>query len=170
MLSDGEETYSPSHAHASSLSSFTSFNLSVVNCSTSANYFHALRRQINRSFRKPLILISPKKLLKLKDAASPMSDFGETTSFQKVIGERQENLIFRPERISKLILCSGQVYYDVRKEREAQGVKDCVIVTLEQLAPFPFKEVMELCEKYENLKEVVWVQEEHRNMGAWTYV
>ncbi|XP_028405174.1 2-oxoglutarate dehydrogenase-like, mitochondrial [Dendronephthya gigantea] len=144
-------------------------NWQVVNCSTPANYFHVLRRQTQMDFRKPLIIFTPKSLLRLPAAKSALEDFSEGTSFKRCIlenGAASEN----PEGVKKLILCTGKVYYDLVKAREENKLDSAIAIsTVEQLCPFPFDYVKKEAEKYNNA-EITWVQEEPKNMGYWSYV
>lgn len=144
-------------------------NMQVVNCTTPANYFHVLRRQLHRDFRKPLVVMSPKSLLRDKRATSLLADFGPDTKFQRVIGETKSNQLVSSDKIRKLIFCSGQVYYAITTEREAKGIKDIAVVRLEQLAPFPFDLIQEQLKLYPKAN-LVWVQEEPENMGPWHFV
>ena len=145
-------------------------NMQICNISTAANYFHMLRRQMRRGFRKPLILMSPKKLLKLKEASSDIEEFGESKTFKRVITETDPEINkTAPKNIKRVIFCSGQVYYDLVKARNASGRKDIAIVRFEQIAPIPYDYIWKLTTEYSNA-EVVWCQEEHFNGGAWTYV
>jgi 2-oxoglutarate dehydrogenase E1 component len=142
-------------------------NIQIVVPSTPANYFHLLRRQIRRDFRKPLIVFSPKKLLRHKEAISTLDDFtGE--SVVRVYDDTTPELI-EPRRVRKVIACSGQVYYDLLQERRKRDIKDIAIVRVEQLAPFPFDKIQELGAKY-STAEFVWAQEEPLNFGAYDYV
>lgn len=142
--------------------------MQVVNCSTSANYFHVLRRQMRRTFRKPLIVVAPKKLLRFKDASSDIEDFGEGLRFKRVIVDTNKDLV-APEKVKRVIFCTGQVYYDLNEARQKEGRNDIAIVRIEQLAPFPFKYVVPEIEKYKNA-DVMWVQEEPQNYGCWYYM
>jgi 2-oxoglutarate dehydrogenase E1 component len=143
-------------------------NWQVVNCTTPSNYFHVLRRQLRRDFRKPLIVMSPKRLLRLREAVSNIEDFSAEKKFKNVIPE-VENDIVPPEKVEKLIVCSGQVYYDLVKARSTLKKNKISIIRLEQIAPFPGKELQEQLDKHPNAK-VMWCQEEHLNMGAWDFV
>jgi len=144
-------------------------NWQVLNCTTPANYFHALRRQVHRNFRKPLIVASPKSLLRHKNAVSSLADMSEGSMFKRVIPEDAPALLAAPTKVRKLIFCTGKVYYDLLKQREHLKCKDVAIARLEQIAPFPFDLVAEEVAKYKNAK-VAFVQEEPRNMGYWSYV
>lgn len=143
-------------------------NVIVVNPTTPANYFHLLRRQQQRSFRKPVVVMSPKTLLRLPDATSSLEDLGPNTQFQPVFGDSS---IAKPSNVKNVYFCSGKFYYDLVKERQARSdqPEEIAIVRLEELAPFPFRQVAEEMAKYENVKKVVYVQEEPLNQGAWTY-
>jgi 2-oxoglutarate dehydrogenase E1 component len=142
-------------------------NLQVVNCTTPANFFHVLRRQLHRTFRKPLIVMTPKSLLRHKRATSTLAEMGPGTGFQLVLPE--SGRVAARAKVTRVVLCTGKVYYDLVEERERRGIKDIAIIRLEQLAPFPAKSLAEELEKYPKA-EVVWCQEEPRNMGAWTFV
>lgn len=145
-------------------------NMQICNISTAANYFHLLRRQMRRDFRKPLIIMSPKRLLKLKEACSTIEEFGEGLTFQRVIDEVSPEIkATDPKKIKKLIFCSGQVYYDLIKARATSGRNDIVIVRVEQIAPIPYDKIWKLTNEYPNAK-VSWCQEEHYNGGAWSYI
>ncbi|KAL9653537.1 hypothetical protein ABK040_016614 [Willaertia magna] len=143
-------------------------NWQVVNCTTPANIFHALRRQLHRDFRKPLVVFTPKSLLRLKEAASSLSEFAEGTSFRQVIDD-ETGVITDPSKVKRVVFCSGKVYYDLLLGRKEKNIDNVALVRLEQLAPFPFHRVMEICDKYSNA-EVVWCQEEPKNYGAFSFV
>jgi 2-oxoglutarate dehydrogenase E1 component len=144
-------------------------NWQVVNCSTPANYFHVLRRQIHRDFRKPLIIATPKNLLREKKCTSSLDDMAKGTKFMRVIEEVDLAVSSNPTNVRKLLFCSGKVYYEIAEEREKRGIKDVAIVRIEQIAPFPWDKVAREVDRYSNA-EVLWVQEEPKNMGAWTFV
>ena len=139
-------------------------NWSIVNCTTPANFFHALRRQVHRGFRKPLICFTPKSLLRHPLAKSNLSDFGEDVRFQAVIGE--ELLEKKNEDIKRVVYCCGKVYYDLLAHRTENKIDDIAIVRLEQLTPFPFQQIKDEQAKYPNA-DVVFTQEEPKNMGPW---
>ncbi|KAI3644982.1 hypothetical protein MP228_011146 [Amoeboaphelidium protococcarum] len=142
-------------------------NMQVVYCSTPANYFHALRRQLHRGFRKPLVVMVSKSLLRHPLCKSPLSDMVGNTRFDRLIPETGQ--IRTEDRVNKVIFCTGQVYYALSKTREANGMDDVAIVRVEQISPFPFDLVKQQVEKYPNA-QVVWAQEEPMNMGSWDYV
>nr|GMD86094.1 2-oxoglutarate dehydrogenase, mitochondrial-like [Ipomoea batatas] len=153
-------------------------NWQVVNVTTPANYFHVLRRQIHRDFRKPLIVMSPKNLLRHKDCRSNLSDFDDVeghpgfdkqgTRFKRLIKDKNDHSDLE-EGIRRLILCSGKVYYDLDEEREKGEVKDVAICRVEQLSPFPYDLIQRELKRYPNA-EVVWCQEEPMNMGAYHFI
>ena len=150
-------------------------NWQVANCSTPANYFHVLRRQMHRKFRKPLILMTPKSLLRHKRVTSGLEEFASGTTFHRVLWDDAqlhpgEKITLAPdERIRRVVLCSGKVYYDLVDAREAAGVDDVYLMRVEQLYPFPARALIQELSRFPNA-EVVWVQEEPRNMGAWFFV
>jgi len=137
-----------------------------MNISTPANYFHALRRQIHREFRKPMILASPKFLLRKN--ISSKSEFLDNTKFERVI-EDDGSAIGAEKEVTRLFLCTGKIYYALDDERQKRGLKNIAISRVEQIAPFPYDRVIKELERFPNA-EVVWVQEEPMNMGCWTYV
>mmetsp|Transcript_22106 Transcript_22106/g.32953 ORF Transcript_22106/g.32953 Transcript_22106/m.32953 type:complete len:826 (+) Transcript_22106:1-2478(+) len=144
-------------------------NWQVVNCTTPANYFHVLRRQIHREFRKPLVIAAPKDLLRHKLAVSKIEEFGADWRFQRVISEMHSEELKSNEKVRRLIFCSGKVYYEALTMRREMKVDDCAIVRLEQISPFPFDRIAKEIRTYPNA-EVVWLQEEPKNQGAWVYV
>jgi 2-oxoglutarate dehydrogenase E1 component len=121
-------------------------------------------------YRKPLIVIAPKKLLKYKNAGSDLSEFGEGTRWYHLIKDKGiEGKPLNPTDVKKVILCSGQVYYDLEAERVKSGRSDVAILRVESLCPFPFKEIVGQLQHYKNANDVVWAQEEPKNAGSWTY-
>jgi len=144
-------------------------NWQIINCSTPANYFHCLRRQIHRDFRKPMVVVAPKNLLRNKRAVSSLEDMGPGTIFYRAYDETDENISNNPGNVKTLVFCTGQIYYELVGEREKLGRDDVAIVRLEQIAPFAFDKVAKFCAKYDNA-EVVWAQQEPKNMGAYSYV
>jgi 2-oxoglutarate dehydrogenase E1 component len=144
-------------------------NMQVVQPTTSSQIFHVLRRQMVRNLRKPLIIMTPKSLLRAKDAASPLSEFTKG-GFQTVIPENKEEVNKKSEKVKRVIACSGKVYYDLVKKREENGGADTAIIRVEQLYPFPHKAFATELKKYPNATEVVWCQDEPQNQGAWFFV
>lgn len=170
LLPHGYEGQGPEHSSAR-LERFLQLcgedNMQVANCTTPANLFHILRRQMHRPFRKPLILMTPKSLLRHKLCVSPLSDFDQGTTFRRVYPETDK--LANRKSVRRLIFTSGKVYYDLLEARREQKIDDVAIARIEQYYPFPAEEVRELIAEYPNA-EIVWVQEEPRNMGAWTFV
>jgi len=142
-------------------------NWQVVNCSTPANYFHVLRRQVHRDFRKPLIVATPKSLLRLKQAASTFEEFGPETKFRRLIPEI--DTVISEDKVRSLVFCSGKVYYDLLAYRTENKIHDVAIARIEQLSPFPFDLVLQEAQKYKNAQKIIWAQEEPKNMGSWFY-
>jgi 2-oxoglutarate dehydrogenase E1 component len=142
-------------------------NMQVVNCTTPANFFHALRRQLHSDFRKPLIVMSPKSLLRHKRCVSTLKDMAAGTGFQRVYPETEK--LVADDKIKRVILTSGKVYYELLEEREKRGIKDMAIVRVEQYYPFPHEEIKAELKRYKNA-EVMWTQEEPKNMGAWMFI
>lgn len=145
-------------------------NWQVAFPSTSANYFHLLRRQIHRDYRKPLIVASPKKLLKSKLASCSIDEFGPGLKFKRTIDERDTELISDPSKVKKIIFCSGQIYYDLEKERATRKDKETAIISVEQLFPLPYDHFKRHFETYPNAADIVWCQEEPKNFGAYSYI
>ena len=143
-------------------------SMKIVNCTTAAQYFHVLRRQIRRPFRKPLIVVAPKKLLKLKAANSDMESFDQGLRFKRVLPETSKDLV-ADNKVKRVIFCSGQVYYDLEGERTKRGIKDIAIVRVEELSPFPFRSIEPELKKYSGA-EPMWVQEEPKNQGPWSFI
>jgi len=164
---DEDPHFVPEMAHDERMQ-IQNHNWQVVNCTTPANYFHCLRRQIHREFRKPLIMISPKNLLRHKRCVSALEDMGPGTVFHRVFDETDESISGNPEQVKKLVFCTGQIYYELLAEREKRGMNDVALVRLEQIAPFAFDRVAQSCAKYNNA-EVIWAQQEPKNMGAYSY-
>jgi 2-oxoglutarate dehydrogenase E1 component len=144
-------------------------NWQVVNCTTPANYYHVLRRQVHRDFRKPLIVVAPKNLLRDKRCTSTLDDMGGDTRFLRTIGEHDEKILANPEKVRRVVYCTGKVYFELDEHRTKHGIDDVAIVRVEQLAPFPWDKVREEIERYPNAKHM-WTQEEPKNMGAWSFV
>jgi 2-oxoglutarate dehydrogenase E1 component len=179
LLPHGYEGQGPEHSSARIeryLQLCAEDNLQVANCSTPANYFHILRRQMHREFRKPLIVMTPKSLLRHKKAVSRLSEMAEGSSFHRVLWDDAElksghtTATLKPaEQIRRVILCSGKVYYDLLEAREEQGVDDVYILRLEQFYPWPMKSLSTELARFPGA-ELVWCQEEPKNMGGWTFV
>jgi 2-oxoglutarate dehydrogenase E1 component len=170
MLPHGYEGQGPEHSSAR-LERFMQLcadtNMQVVQPTTASQIFHLLRRQMIRQFRKPLIIMTPKSLLRHKDAASPLIEFTKG-EFQTVIPEQDDSL--DPKKVERLIVCSGKVYYDLVKQRADKKIDTTAIVRIEQLYPFPHKAVASIIKSYPNLTELVWCQDEPQNQGAWFFV
>jgi 2-oxoglutarate dehydrogenase E1 component len=169
MLPHGYEGQGPEHSSARlerfmQLSADT--NMQVVQPTTASQIFHILRRQMVRNIRKPLIILTPKSLLRAKDAASPVSEFTKG-SFQTIIPEQKA---LKADKVKRLVACSGKVYYDLVKKREEIAADDVAIIRVEQLYPFPHKAFATELKKYPNVTEVVWCQDEPQNQGAWFFV
>jgi 2-oxoglutarate dehydrogenase E1 component len=145
-------------------------NWAICNCTTSANYYHLLRRQMHRDFRKPVILMAPKKLLKHRDASCNIEAFGKGLKFNRTIGERNTDLVNNPDNVKRIIFCSGQVYYDIAKERDTRNDRGTVIITVEQLFPLPYDHISRYLQAYPNAKDIVWCQEEPKNYGAYSFI
>jgi len=144
-------------------------NMIVANCSTPANYFHIMRRQIALPFRKPLVVLTPKSLLRHPEARSSFDDMLETAEFHRLIPEAGA-AVEDPEQVKRVIFCSGKIYYELKKTREERGLDSSVaIARVEQLCPFPFDQVRDEIAKYPNA-DLTWVQEEHKNLGPWSFV
>jgi 2-oxoglutarate dehydrogenase E1 component len=179
LLPHGYEGQGPEHSSARLerfLQSCAEDNMQVLNCSTPANYFHALRRQMHREFRKPLVIMTPKSLLRHKKAVSNLSDLAEGSSFHRVMIDGAEAncdvggiTLKGDDKIKRVILCSGKVYFDLIDARAKSGRDDVYILRLEQFYPWPHKSVSQVLARFPNA-ELVWCQEEPKNMGGWTFV
>ena len=171
LLPHGFEGQGPEHSSAR-LERFLQLcgddNIQVVNCTTPASYFHVLRRQVRRKYRKPLIIMTPKSLLRHKRAVSPLKEMGPGTSFHRVLWD--ENEVLSDDKITRVVLCSGKVYFDLAEARQSQGIKDTYVLRLEQISPFPDEALTDELGRFMNAKQIVWCQEEPQNMGGWTYV
>ena len=170
LLPHGYEGQGPEHSSARLeryLQLCAERNMVVANITTPANYFHALRRQLKRNYRKPLVIMTPKSLLRHKLAVSPLADMADGTSFQTVIDE--VDALQPDEKISRVVMCSGKVYYDLLQARRDAAQDDVAIVRLEQIYPFPEITLPTVLGRYKNA-ELIWCQEEPANMGAWTFV
>ncbi|MCJ2130564.1 2-oxoglutarate dehydrogenase E1 component [Methylobacterium sp. E-045] len=177
LLPHGYEGQGPEHSSAR-LERFLQMcaedNMQVANCTTPSNYFHILRRQLNREFRKPLVLMTPKSLLRHKRAVSNLDMLAEGSTFHRVLWDDAEHeddtiKLVKDDKIRRVVLCSGKVYYDLYDEREKRGVNDVYLMRVEQLYPFPLKALANEMARFRNA-EVVWCQEEPKNMGAWSFV
>ncbi len=169
MLPHGYEGQGPEHSSARverfmQLAADT--NMQLVQPTTASQIFHALRRQMVRDLRKPLVIFTPKSLLRNKDATSPVSEFTKG-NFQTVIGETKD---IRADKVKRVIACSGKVYYDLVKNRDTKGADDVAIIRVEQLYPFPHKAFASELKKYPNATDVVWCQDEPQNQGAWFFI
>jgi 2-oxoglutarate dehydrogenase E1 component len=148
--------------------------MQVVNCTTPANYFHALRRQMHRDFRKPLIIMTPKSLLRNKYCVSNLEDFSKDNSFHRImwdhaIDKKSKGFIKlkKSKEIKKVIMCSGKVYFDLLEAREKLKKDDVILFRIEQLYPFPAKSLTKELKPYAKNAKFYWCQEEPKNMGAW---
>ncbi|MGB6798795.1 MAG: 2-oxoglutarate dehydrogenase E1 component, partial [Xanthobacteraceae bacterium] len=178
LLPHGYEGQGPEHSSARLeryLQMCAEDNMQVANCTTPANYFHILRRQIQRDFRKPLILMTPKSLLRHKRAVSKLEDMGPNTSFHRLLWDDAQTLsgekikLVPDAKIRRVVISSGKVYYDLYEEREKRGIDDIYLLRIEQLYPFPTKALMTELSRFKDA-EIVWCQEEPRNMGGWVFV
>jgi 2-oxoglutarate dehydrogenase E1 component len=178
LLPHGYEGQGPEHSSAR-LERFLQMcaedNMQVANCTTPANYFHILRRQLKRDFRKPLILMTPKSLLRHKRAVSRLDEMGPETSFHRLLWDDAQTLtgekikLVADAKIRRVVICSGKVYYDLYEEREKRGTDDIYLLRIEQLYPFPTKALMGELSRFKDA-EIVWCQEEPRNQGGWVFV
>lgn len=165
LLPHGYEGQGPEHSSARIerfLQMCAQENMQVCIPSTAAQIFHLLRRQMLRPYRKPLVVFTPKSLLRLRDAASPMEDFVHH-GYRLVIGDPG----VQPQRARRVVLCAGKVYYDLLAESRARGIEDVAIIRIEQLYPFPYDALKEALSPFSHVTEIFWVQEEPRNQGAW---
>lgn len=178
LLPHGFEGQGPEHSSARLeryLQMCAEDNMQVANCSTPANYFHILRRQLKREIRKPLILMTPKSLLRHKRAVSRLDELTTGTTFHRLLWDDAQILpgekikLVPDNKIRRVILCTGKVYYDLYEEREKRGIDDMYILRIEQLYPFPTKALAHELSRFKQA-EIVWCQEEPRNMGAWFFV
>ncbi len=177
LLPHGFEGQGPEHSSAR-LERFLQMcgqdNWIVANCTTPANYFHILRRQIHRDFRKPLILMTPKSLLRHKLAVSRAEDFTGESSFHRVLWDdaqhgNSDTQLKPDDQIRRLVLCSGKVYFDLLEERDARGLDDVYLMRVEQFYPFPALSMVNELERFKQA-EIVWCQEEPKNQGAWSFI
>jgi 2-oxoglutarate dehydrogenase E1 component len=177
LLPHGYDGQGPEHSSARLerfLQSSAEDNWQVANCTTPANYFHILRRQVKRDFRKPLILMTPKSLLRHRLCRSELASFSEGTSFQRILKDDAEvkrdviRLVADAE-IRRVVLCSGKMYYDLLEEREKRGLRNTYLLRVEELYPFPASEIAAELIRFKKA-DVVWCQEESKNMGAWSFI
>ncbi|MFN3867983.1 MAG: 2-oxoglutarate dehydrogenase E1 component, partial [Hyphomicrobiaceae bacterium] len=183
LLPHGYEGQGPEHSSAR-LERFLQLsaedNWQVANCTTPANYIHILRRQLHRKFRKPLILMTPKSLLRHKRVISGIEDFVEGSTFHRVLWDSadrtmrassDEKIVLKPDNeIKRVVLCTGKVYYDLVDAREAAGITDTYILRVEQLYPFPARTLIQEIGRFRSAADIVWCQEEPKNMGAWSFI
>ncbi len=168
LLPHGYEGQGPEHSSARIerfLQQCAENNIQVVNCTTPANQFHVLRRQLKREFRKPLVCFTPKKLLRYTSCVSAVQEF-TTGGFREVMDDALAN----PALVRRIAFCSGKIYYDLAEGKAKAGYQDLAIVRIEQLYPFPAKQIQDLVLKYKNAKDYFWVQEEPENMGPWSFM
>ncbi|MCW4461609.1 2-oxoglutarate dehydrogenase E1 component [Sphingomonas sp. BT-65] len=170
LLPHGYEGQGPEHSSARPerfLQSCAGDNMQVANCTTPANYFHLLRRQMHRNFRKPLVIMTPKSLLRHKLAVSKTEDFLGDTHFRRILSDPSAPA---DKDVKRVVLCTGKVAYDLIEARDAAGDKNTAIVRVEQLYPFPGEPLVKRLERMTNVEEVVWAQEEPKNNGYWFFV
>jgi 2-oxoglutarate dehydrogenase E1 component len=178
LLPHGYEGQGPEHSSAR-LERFLQLcaedNMQVANCTTPANYFHILRRQMKRDFRKPLILMTPKSLLRHKRAVSTLSEMAGESSFHRLLWDDAEVIkdgpikLQKDAKIRRVVICTGKVYFDLLEEREKRGIDDIYLLRIEQLYPFPAKALINELSRFRGA-EMVWCQEEPKNMGAWSFI
>jgi len=178
LLPHGYEGQGPEHSSARLeryLQLCAEDNWQIANCTTPANYFHVLRRQLHRQFRKPLVLMTPKSLLRHKRVVSGLAQLGRGTTFHRLLWDDAQFLPDQPIKlvpdpeIRRVVLCSGKVYYDLYEEREKRGINDIYLLRLEQLYPFPARALIQELARFKDA-EMIWCQEESRNMGAWSFI
>jgi 2-oxoglutarate dehydrogenase E1 component len=178
LLPHGYEGQGPEHSSARLeryLQLCAEDNWQIANCTTPANYFHILRRQLHRQFRKPLVLMTPKSLLRHKRVVSSLAQFGRGTTFHRLLWDDAQFLPDQPIKlvpdpeIRRVVLCSGKVYYDLYEEREKRGIYDVYLLRVEQLYPFPARALIQELTRFKDA-EMIWCQEEPRNMGAWSFI
>jgi 2-oxoglutarate dehydrogenase E1 component len=177
LLPHGYEGQGPEHSSAR-LERFLQMsaedNWIVANCTTPANYFHILRRQLHRSYRKPLVLMTPKSLLRHRLAISDKDDFTTGSSFHRILWDdaqkgHSDTELVADAKIKRVVLCSGKVYYDLLEERDARGITDVYLMRVEQFYPFPALSLVKELERFKQA-EIVWCQEEPKNQGAWSFI
>jgi 2-oxoglutarate dehydrogenase E1 component len=178
LLPHGYEGQGPEHSSARLeryLQLCAEDNWQIANCTTPANYFHILRRQLHRQFRKPLVLMTPKSLLRHKRVVSTLAQLGPDTTFHRLLWDDAQFLpdqaitLVTDDKIKRVVLCSGKVYYDLYEEREKRGLNDIYLLRIEQLYPFPARALIQELGRFKEA-EMVWCQEEPKNMGAWSFI
>jgi 2-oxoglutarate dehydrogenase E1 component len=178
LLPHGYEGQGPEHSSARLeryLQLCAEDNWQIANCTTPANYFHILRRQLHRQFRKPLVLMTPKSLLRHKRVVSTLAQFGPGSSFHRLLWDDAQFLpgqiikLAPDDAIRRVVICSGKVYYDLYDEREKRGLNDIYLLRIEQLYPFPARALIHELGRFKDA-EMVWCQEEPKNMGAWSFI
>ena len=178
LLPHGYEGQGPEHSSARLeryLQSCAEDNWQIVNCTTPANYFHVLRRQLHRQFRKPLVIMTPKSLLRHKRVVSSIEQFGPDSTFHRLLWDDAQFLpdqaikLVADDKIRRVVLCSGKVYYDLYEEREKREIDDVYLLRMEQLYPFPARALIQELSRFKDA-EMVWCQEEPKNMGAWSFI
>ncbi|WP_219222497.1 2-oxoglutarate dehydrogenase E1 component [Pedobacter antarcticus] len=168
LLPHGYEGQGPEHSSARIerfMELCADYNMQVTNCTTPANFFHAIRRQFSRDFRKPLVVFTPKSLLRHPLCVSPLEDF-TNGKFKEVINDTN----VKAADVKRVLYCSGKIYYELLEKQQKEGIKDVAIVRVEQLYPTPLAQMEEIFKGYKNANDAVWVQEEPENMGAWPYL
>ena len=177
LLPHGFEGQGPEHSSAR-LERFLQMcggdNWIVANCTSPANYFHILRRQLHRSYRKPLIMMTPKSLLRHKLCVSNAEDFTTGSSFYRVLWDdaqkgNSDTQLVPDDKIRRVVMCSGKVYFDLLERRDAEGIDDIYLMRVEQFYPFPAMSMVRELERFKQA-EMVWCQEEPKNQGAWTFI
>ncbi|WP_341759951.1 2-oxoglutarate dehydrogenase E1 component [Candidatus Endowatersipora endosymbiont of Watersipora subatra] len=178
LLPHGYEGQGPEHSSARLerfLQACAEDNMQIVNCTTPANYFHVLRRQLKRNFRKPLVIMTPKSLLRHKRVVSSLEEFSTGSTFHRLLWDDAENLKHQPIKLEKdnnirrVVLCTGKVYYDLYEERLRRNINNIYLLRIEQLYPFPAKALIAELSRFKRA-EIVWCQEEPKNMGSWSFI
>jgi len=197
QMMDDDEDDIPNFAKDFGRNQIQKANWQVANPTTPANVFHLLRRQVHRNFRKPLIVASTKSLFRHKLCKSSLADCAEESHFYRLLGEKERlaqfvqlsdkkavntdlvaEIVANPDKVDRLVFCTGKIYYELLAQREAMGLTNVAIVSVEQIAPFPFDRALEQLKLYKNVPKgdgvipgnIIWCQEEPKNMGAWFYV
>jgi len=177
LLPHGYEGQGPEHSSARPeriLQLSAEENWIVDNCTTPANYFHILRRQLHRSFRKPLIIMTPKSLLRHKMAVSKLSEMQKGTTFHRLLWDdaqhgNSDTELVADDAMARVVICTGKVYYDLLAERDRRAIRDIYLLRVEQLYPFPARSMISELKRFPNA-DVVWCQEEPKNQGAWSFI